>query len=77
MKTSILLAAVALLSLASCTNPRHYVCTIEQVNPEGVVYHTKTTVTFYGTHAEMLAYQAKGSFGVPYGSGPWQLITCR
>ena len=72
MKKSILFAA-ALISLASCTKERDYLCTVVQIVPEGIVYRTETVHTFRGTYAQMKRHEAAGTF-----TQPWdQTTTCR
>lgn len=74
----LLFILIAAAALTSCKKERDYLCTIEQVTPEGIIYHTKFVTPFHGTYAEMLAFQKSSTFGdstIP--NSAWQLTICR
>lgn len=71
------IAAAAILCFASCTKntARDYICDLETFQPEGVANHWKSQVVFYGTYAEMKAYEAAHNYTRP--SGYWQKCACK
>lgn len=76
MKKTTIILALAVIGLSSCAKQRDYLCTVEQVNPEGINYHTVATVTFRGTYYEMKKFESDGTFTGP-NQGAWQTTTCK
>jgi hypothetical protein len=78
MKRITIIAAIALVALTSCTKEQDYLCTIENTDPEGIVWYHKATVPFHGTYAQMKSYEAARTFGTLYSlAGPAQLTACK